>query len=118
MDKRLFTIPAIAATGAAAIAAPALAAPAANASADWFETCSVVIVESDKDISNVVYRLDGEDIKIEFEDGTNHLVLPGRTSDVWVKSGNNRSGDGPGYGERFSRPDACDATSTGGTSET
>ena len=33
---------------------------------------------------------------------------------VWVKAGNNRSGDGPGYGERFeSDQDDCDGA--GGT---
>ncbi len=73
-----------------------------------------VYIESSKDLSNVV---------LEFEDGTNYKfdnLNQGQTgtfegigenagkiiSGVWVKSGCNKSGDGPGYGERFDAPDS------------
>lgn len=71
---------------------------------------SVITVTSSKNISNVVYSVDGEHSKVEFgDDGPFSYSLPldGMTT-VWVKSGNNDSGDGPGYGERFDIPtDAC-----------
>lgn len=71
-----------------------------------------VFIESTKDLSNVV---------LEFEDGSHHKfdglsqgptgifagsgVHEGKTIvGVWVKSGCNKSGDGPGYGERFDSP--------------
>lgn len=92
--------------GVLGAATPTLAAPAAT-SADWHFDCTTVTVDSSKDISNIVYRLNGIDTKIEFEDGTNTYQLPGGVTDVWVKSGNNHSGDGPGYGEHFSQPDIC-----------
>jgi hypothetical protein len=72
-----------------------------------------VVIESTKDLSNVV---------LEFDDGSQHKfdgLNQGRTgtfagvgqhagkviAGVWVKSGCNQSGDGPGYGERFDAPD-------------
>ena len=70
-----------------------------------------IYVVSDKDLSNVV---------LEFTDGVHQKFdgLKGKTgtfagtgsnysksiSRVWVKSGNNNSGDGPGYGELFVNP--------------
>lgn len=63
-----------------------------------------VWVQSTKDLSNVV---------VQYSDGTKQKYdnLSGRTGTfgsgrktiarVWVKSGCNQSGDGPGYGERF-----------------
>lgn len=67
-----------------------------------------IYVECSKDLSNVV---------LEFEDGARQKFdgLSGRTGvfqgtggnsgrsirTAWIKSGRNRSGDGPGYGERF-----------------
>jgi len=67
-----------------------------------------IYVESSKDLSNVV---------LEFEDGAHYKFdgLSGHTGTFqgtgqhagkiivgcWIKSGRNRSGDGPGYGERF-----------------
>lgn len=67
-----------------------------------------VMIESSKDLSNVV---------LEFDNGYRHKFdgLSGhsgtfrgvgsyngrRIVGCWVKSGNNDSGDGPGYGERF-----------------
>ncbi|MEZ6050230.1 MAG: hypothetical protein R3C02_02415 [Planctomycetaceae bacterium] len=73
-----------------------------------------VYVESTKDLSNVV---------LEFEDGTHYKfdnLNQGKTgtfegigantgkviAGVWVKSGCNSSGDGPGYGERFDSPES------------
>ena len=69
---------------------------------------SDVFVNSSKDLSNVV---------MEFSDGTRQkiedLSSPSgafcgtgynynkRITKVWVKSGDNESGDGPGYGEKF-----------------
>ena len=73
--------------------------------------CHEVSVRSSKDISNVVIRF--ADGSIEKFDG-----LSGRTwsrtfdravDGVWVKSGNNKSGDGPGYGEWFPGDAACGA---------
>ncbi len=64
--------------------------------------CELVTVVSDKDISNIVIRVDGVDTKIEFGDGVNEYVFSAiDATDVWVKAGNNKSGDGPGYGEHF-----------------
>ncbi|MFG0331882.1 MAG: pilus assembly protein TadG-related protein [Maioricimonas sp. JB049] len=74
-----------------------------------------VYIESSKDLSNVV---------LEFEDGTQYKfdnLNQGKTGTfqglgdnagktietVWVKSGCNHSGDGPGYGERFDTPDSA-----------
>ncbi len=70
-----------------------------------------VYVESTKDLSNVV---------LEYEDGVHQKFdgLSGHTGtfagtgsnegkaivNVWVKSGRNHSGDGPGYGELFENP--------------
>ena len=65
-------------------------------------TCEGITVISDKDISNIVMRIDGVDTKIEFGDGVNQYEFSATgVSDVWVKAGNNKSGDGPGYGEHF-----------------
>jgi hypothetical protein len=72
-----------------------------------------VYIEANKDLSNVV---------LEFADGSHYKfdgLNQGKTgtfagvgqhagkviSGVWVKSGCNQSGDGPGYGERFDAPD-------------
>ena len=70
--------------------------------------CTSVKATSSKDLSNVV---------LEFEDGTRQKFdnLSGKSqtfsgtganagklvSKAWVKSGSFKSGDGPGYGERF-----------------
>ncbi|MEL7208054.1 MAG: hypothetical protein AAGK32_07450 [Actinomycetota bacterium] len=104
--KKTLTATVIGGLGLLGAAAPALAAPAVTG-AGWSDDCVTVTVESSKDISNIVYRLDGVDTKIEFEDGTNTYQIPGAATDVWVKSGNNHSGDGPGYGERFQHPERC-----------
>ncbi len=102
------TLTAITLTGASLLGtvSPALAAPATT-SALWNYGCTEVTVESTKDISNLVYRLDGVVTKIEFKDGTHSHTLPGGVTDVWIKSGNNKSGDGPGYGEHHGMPADC-----------
>ena len=74
--------------------------------------CGSITVYSCKDLSNVV---------IEFEDGTRQRFegLSGqvgmfsgtgshsgqRIVGSWIKAGNNKSGDGPGYGERVDAPE-------------
>ena len=78
--------------------------------------CSEVHVSSCKDISNVVLELaSGEHRK--FDDLECQCVTLGVADEVivgaWVKAGNNRSGDGPGYGERFDSDADCEGT--GGT---
>jgi uncharacterized repeat protein (TIGR01451 family) len=81
---------------------PASAAPATVEVEVDCDTGMIRIVSS-KDISNIVYEVDGVETKIEFDDvetKTYELPLDSITT-IWVKSGNNKSGDGPGYGERF-----------------
>lgn len=71
-----------------------------------------VYVTSTKDLSNVVLEFeDGEHQK--FEGLSGHSGTFAGTEEhygkqvvtVWVKSGCNSSNDGPGYGERFDRPE-------------
>jgi hypothetical protein len=106
VKKRLAAI-AITSVGVLGAAAPAGAARA-ETSAEWTAGCTTVVATSTKDISNVVYRVDGVDTRIELAGGFHTILLPGAATDVWVKSGNNRSGDGPGYGEHHARPATCD----------
>jgi len=74
--------------------------------------CNEVHVSSCKELSNIVLEFaDGEHRK--FEDLPGHCATLGvgdrEIVGVWVKAGNNKSGDGPGYGERFDAPDDnCD----------
>lgn len=86
------------------LASPALAKnPNSVANVDVeFTSCTEIQITSSKDISNIVYEIDGVHVKIEDID-TETFTLPnaGDVTTVWVKSGNNKSGDGPGYGERF-----------------
>lgn len=79
--------------------------------AEWDASCEVVSITSTKDISNVVYMIDGTAHRIEFTDGTHDLLLPGEITELWVKAGNNKSDDGSGYGEHYTRPDGCLSTS-------
>lgn len=66
-----------------------------------------VSVISDKDLSNVVLKFcDGSaDYKFDNLTGLNgtFTYLSKELAGVWVKSGCNQSGDGPGYGEFFGR---------------
>jgi hypothetical protein len=88
-------------------AAPSSAAPTGRTNAEWNAECTVVHATSSKDISNVVYLIDGVEHRIEFSDGTHDLQLPGEISDLWIKAGNNKSGDGSGYGEHYVQPASC-----------
>lgn len=67
-----------------------------------------VEVTSTKDLSNVVLRLsNGEDVKFDGLTGTSgSFDAPSGTTIevVFVKSGNNASGSGPGYGEAVEAP--------------
>lgn len=103
----------LAATAIVAFSAPAMAlnqptGSTAETQASWGYGCDSLIVSSTKDISNVVYRVDGVDIKIEFGDGVTSLMLPASATDVWIKSGSYRSGDGSGYGMHHVRPQTCE----------
>lgn len=91
-------------TAGAVSAAPPAHAKSMNAQIevdlDW--SCELITVVSDKDISNIVVRIDGVDTKIEFRDGVNSYEFSAAgVTDVWVKAGKNKSGDGPGYGQHF-----------------
>jgi hypothetical protein len=107
--NKTLAITAVASLGLLGTASPALARPA-QTSATWDAGCTAVVVDSTKDISNIVYRIDGADTKIELHGSFHAYELPGTATDVWVKSGNNLSGDGPGYGEHHARPAACDTS--------
>jgi hypothetical protein len=74
--------------------------------------CTEVHVVSCKDLSNVVVEFaDGEHVKFDGLNGhygtfgAGDRVIVG----VWVKAGNNASGDGPGYGQRFDSNLDCGA---------
>lgn len=77
-----------------------------------------VTITSSKDISNVVISVGGERTKYDDLSGREYVVdldtLEGLDG-LWVKSGNNKSGDGPGYGEYFSFDygASCDADADG-----
>lgn len=64
-----------------------------------------VLVDSSKPISNVVARIDGEDIRFEPPPGSLRYVVGLQLGTVlealFVKSGGNLSREGPGYGERI-----------------
>jgi hypothetical protein len=66
--------------------------------------CFEVHITSCKDISNVVLDF-GEGEHYKFDDLDGHCLTLGAGDrhivGVWVKAGNNKSGDGPGYGEYF-----------------
>ena len=73
---------------------------------EW--TCTSVSVSSTKDLSNVVLVFtDGTTQRFEDLTGQSGTFagtgeFEGKTIEtVYVKSGNNKSGDGPGYGEEF-----------------
>ena len=72
--------------------------------------CGIYEITSSKDLSNIVYRVGGVDTKIEPLSGKTYLLEIEDVTDIWVKSGCNTSGDGPGYGEHFAVDDSdfCD----------
>lgn len=89
--------------------APAAAIPA-EISVEVDCDTSTIVVTSTRDLSNIVFVVDGEESKIEFEEDqpTLYVLELDGISTVWVKSGNNGSGDGAGFGERFDIPsDGC-----------
>lgn len=67
-----------------------------------------VEVTSTKDLSNVVLRLsDGRDVKhVGLHGNSKTFVAPDGTTitAVFIKSGDNPSGEGPGYGQRVNAP--------------
>ncbi|MBT8468662.1 MAG: hypothetical protein KJN97_07930 [Deltaproteobacteria bacterium] len=66
--------------------------------------CTAIHVSSCKDISNIVLEFaNGKHRKFDGLKGNCATVGMGDKLIVgaWVKAGNNKSGDGPGYGERF-----------------
>lgn len=77
--------------------------------------CREITVVTCKDLSNVVLELeDGTRQRFEGLKGhSNRFTAVGAQQGaavigVWVKAGNNKSGDGPGYGERVVAPvDTC-----------
>lgn len=88
---------------ATAATAPASAAPA-TITLDYDCAEATITVTSSKNLSNIVYQVDGSPTRIGDLAGHTYVVdletLEGLET-IWVKSGNNQSGDGPGYGERF-----------------
>ena len=100
------------------VVATADVASAAPADVDVTYDCDsgTVTVTSDKNISNIVVSVDGVHTKTPDLTGLTYVFglesLEGLDS-VWVKSGNNQSGDGPGYGERFDFDIDCDPDSDG-----
>lgn len=106
----------------AAMALVVLTAPAALAAGNSpaevtvDHDCTSIDVVSSKDISNVVLQFDDGDTQ-RFEDlperRTGTFAGTGDDSGevittAWIKSGNNKSGDGPGYGARFDFTDDLD----------
>jgi hypothetical protein len=82
-----------------------------------------ISITSSKDLSNVVYRMvddsEGNTRDTKIDDLSTREFLLDETSGVtdiaaithiWVKSGNNASGDGPGYGECFVRQEETEET--------
>lgn len=110
-----FAALALSALGIFALSSTALAGRYADIEVTWSDDCSTVTVDSTKELSNIVVRLDGalddgsEDDKTEYGGGVYTVDLDATDiTVVWVKSGANASGDGPGYGERFELPEDCD----------
>lgn len=70
--------------------------------------CDQITVITCKDLSNVVIELDdGSRQRTQGLKGHQNgfVAPPGRTIvGVWVKAGENLSGDGPGFGQRFDAP--------------
>lgn len=83
-------------------------------SVKFLENEKKVYVASSKDLSNVVVQYsDGSTYKYDnLSVGTTGTFGSGskQIDKVWVKSGCNESGEGPGYGERFERSWAHDYT--------
>ena len=67
----------------------------------------VDVTTTQHDISNIVVALDG-DVHVKYDNlsGSEYTITKDGVSNVWVKSGDNASGEGPGYGEPFDCFDA------------
>jgi len=115
--NRVFAASALSALSVVVLSPAAHAAPAADIAVLFGPT--VASVQSTKDLSNVVIRdCLGNEEKIESPAG-NFFEDPDGIVTVWVKSGDNHSGDGPGYGERFDNPEAdCPKEETPSTTTT
>ncbi len=75
---------------------------------------SIGVTTTDHDISNVVVALwDGTHIKYDNLKGKSYNIDRSGVVTVWVKSADNDSGDGPGYGERFDCAKTQDDIDTG-----
>lgn len=62
------------------------------------------LITSSKDLSNIVHSDGQTHTRIEFGDDppvSEYLLQAEGVQTIWVKSGSNLSGDGPGYGQRF-----------------
>jgi hypothetical protein len=78
-----------------------------------FTSANSVTVESSKDLSNVVlHYCDGSKQKFDHLSGLSASFTGAKKiQGVWVKSGCNQSGDGPGFGEYFKSPVSCEDVS-------
>ncbi|MGH9138728.1 MAG: MopE-related protein [Acidimicrobiales bacterium] len=81
-------------------------APASQAEIEVTYDCEAGawLITSSKAISNVVHSDGTTETRLEFPDDPEvfqHLLVGDDVQTIWVKSGANLSGDGPGYGERF-----------------
>ncbi len=82
--------------------APAAAAPDAEIDVTFDCEASAWVVTSDKAIGNIVVSDGVDDVKTVFQDRPYSAVVADADAvTLWVKSGRVKSGDGPGYGERF-----------------
>ncbi len=110
--RRLAAVSAMLLATLAIAVVPATAAPA-EVTVDVDCDNGLIVITSTKDISNIVYSVDGEHTKLDELTGTSYELPLDSISTLWVKSGNNQSGDGPGYGERFDIPsDVCAVDTT------
>ena len=76
---------------------------------EWNDDSTSVWISAKKELSNVVL-MDCLGVQYHYEEvdaQSGQFRHPAGLSitTVWVQSGNNHSGDGPGYGERFDNPD-------------
>lgn len=89
-----------------------------TAPAAWRFECHALHVVSCKQLSNVVLEFaDAEVYKYDGLKGHYGTFGAGdkEITGAWVEAGNNASGDGPGYGERFDAPaDSCGGTGGAG----
>lgn len=100
---------AVAASGLLALGSGAVLPNIATAQTSQGTTAAITVhvaegyvtITSTKDLSNVVVSRSTGRTKYDGLSGKTFTVPADGADVVWVKSGNNKSGDGPGYGERF-----------------